>query len=129
MSISPAARVPLIAAGDAETLALYAPYLKALAKLEDVAIVTDLPEADAPVMLVQDFKLMLKVEIDVAAEKERLGKEVTRLESEINKANGKLNNESFVARAPAAVVEQEKARVVEFSSSLEKLQRQLAKLK
>ncbi len=129
MSISPATRVPLIATGNAETLTAYAPYLKALAKLEEVAIVAELPEADAPVMLVDDFKLMLKVEIDVAAEKERLGKEIARLENEINKANGKLNNESFVARAPAAVVEQEKARVAEFSASVDKLKNQFAKLK
>ncbi|MES2636512.1 MAG: valine--tRNA ligase, partial [Pseudomonadota bacterium] len=129
MGISPAARVPLIASGDADKLALYAPYLKALAKLEEVTIVADLPDADAPVMLVEDFKLMLKVEIDVAAEKERLGKEITRLEAEIVKASGKLNNESFVARAPVAVVEQEKARVAEFSASLHKLNVQLEKLK
>ncbi|CAN4275347.1 ValS Valyl-tRNA synthetase [Methylophilaceae bacterium] len=129
MSISPAARVPLVASGHAEKLTAYAPYLKALAKLEEVSIVADLPEADAPVMLVDDFKLMLKVEIDVAAEKERLGKEVARLEAEISKANAKLNNESFVARAPADVVAQEKARVAEFGANLEKLLSQLAKLK
>ena len=128
MSISPATKVPLIAAGNAEQLQAYAPHLKALAKLAEVEIVKDLPEADAPVALAGDFRLMLKIEVDVAAEKERLGKEITRLETEIAKANGKLTNESFVARAPVAVVEQEKARLAEFSASLEKLSAQLAKL-
>ena len=129
MGISPANKVPLIASGDATKLALYAPYLKALAKLEDVSIVAELPEADAPVMLVDDFKLMLKVEINVAEESARLSKEIARIDAEITKANSKLNNESFVARAPAEVVAQEKARVAEFSASLEKLKAQLAKLK
>jgi valyl-tRNA synthetase len=128
MNISPAERVPLFAAGDTVKLVEYASYLKALAKLDSVTISKELREADAPVMLVDDFKLMLKVEINVAEESARISKEIARIDAEIGKANGKLNNESFVARAPAEVVAQEKARVAEFSANLQKLKTQLAKL-
>jgi valyl-tRNA synthetase len=133
MNISPAQKLPLIAAGNAETLKAFAPYIAGLAKLSEVQIVADefdklATEIAAPVAVAGEFRVMLKVEIDVAAERERLAKEIARLESEIAKAKAKLTNESFVARAPAAVVEQEKKRVADFGDTLAKLKPQLARL-
>jgi valyl-tRNA synthetase len=128
MNLSPAQRVPLVAQGNSGVLAANAMYLTALAKLEGVDIVDKLPDVGAPVQIVGQTQLMLRVEIDVDAERQRLGKEVQRLEMEIAKAKGKLSNASFVERAPAAVVEQEKARMAQFGETLEKVREQLAKL-
>ncbi len=130
MNLSPAQKVPLIASGNADELARFAPYLKALAKLSDMQIVEALPEdTNAPVAVVGETRLMLKIEIDIAAETERLTKEIVRIEGEIVKANAKLGNESFVARAPAQVVEQEKKRLSDFVATVEKLKPQLERLK
>ena len=129
MNVSPAQRMPLLVAGGGSEMHDFAPILQALAKLSEVQIVDDMPaDAMAPVAVVGETRLMLKVEIDIAAEKERLKKEIEKLEKQIAIAQGKLSNEGFVARAPAAVVEQEKQRVTDFSATLDQLKPQLAKL-
>lgn len=91
-------------------------------------MVDTLPDAGAPVQVVGEARLMLHVEVDVVAERARLDKEIARLEGEIAKANAKLGNPSFVERAPAAVVEQEKGRVAQFNETLAKVRDQRGKL-
>ena len=110
-----------------------APVLQALAKLSEVRVFDD--EASwtaaaqaAPVAVVGDVRVCLFMQVDVAAEKARLGKEAARLQGEIAKAQGKLSNEAFVAKAHAAVLEQERKRLADFSATLIKVQEQLARL-
>jgi valyl-tRNA synthetase len=133
MGLSPAERVPLQAIGDADFIGQAGPLIKALAKLSEVQLFTDeaafaQASAMSPVVVASGVRLALHVQIDVAAERARLSKEMTRLSGEIAKAQAKLGNETFVGRAPAAVVEQERARVAEFSQTLARLQDQLSRL-
>ncbi|MBJ2139169.1 valine--tRNA ligase [Delftia acidovorans] len=137
MGVSPAQRLPLLAvassADESQFLRTNAAVLQNLAKLSEVKVFDDeaaWAEAAqaAPVCVVGEARLALFVEIDVAAEKARLSKEAARLEGEITKANVKLGNEAFVAKAPPAVIDQEKKRVADFGATLIRIQEQLARL-
>ena len=137
MSVSPSTRLPLFAiagsAAEAAFMTQAAPVLQALAKLSEVRVFEDeaawaAAAQAAPVAVVGAARICLFMEIDVAAEKARLGKELARLEGEIVKAHGKLGNASFVARAPAAVIEQERKRLADFVATVAKVRDQLARL-
>ena len=132
MKLPPSQKMPLLISGPEAECAAAAPYLQQLARLESVTHVEDLQQAAqgsvAPVAIVGDFKQMLKVEIDVKAERERLSKEAARLAGEVKKCQSKLGNERFVSKAPAAVVDTEKKRLAEFTALLAKVEEQLSKL-
>jgi len=137
MGVSPAQRLPLYAVAttpdQAEFMRSQAPVLQALAKLSEVRVFDDeahwsAAAESAPVAVVGEVRVCLFMQVDVAAEKARLAKEVARLQGEMTKAQGKLSNEAFVAKAPAAVLEQERKRLADFSATLTKVQEQLAPL-
>ena len=127
MGLAPGQRVPAYVQA-APGIASHLPYLQALARLSEATVVAALPEADSPVAVTGSGKVMLHVEIDRAAERERLAKEAARLDGEIAKAEAKLGNASFVERAKPAVVEQEKKRLADFRAKLEDIRAQLARL-
>ncbi|WP_440110581.1 valine--tRNA ligase [Acidovorax sp. BL-A-41-H1] len=133
MNVSPSTRLPLFVVGDADFMRGVAPVLQALAKLSEVKVFDDeaawvAAAQAAPVAVVGEARMCLFMEIDVAAEKARLSKEAARIEGEITKANAKLGNEAFVAKAPAAVLDQERKRVADFTATLGRLRDQLTRL-
>ncbi len=137
LKVSPATRMPLYAwdaSGFTWSSGVNAALLKALGKLSDVKVF-DSKEAwqeassGMPISVVGDTSFCLYLEVDVAAEKIRLGKEAIRLEGELVKVNAKLANEAFVNKVPPAVLEQERKRLIDFTATLEKIREQLARLK
>ena len=137
MSVPPSTRLPLYVLAQTEAEGAFlkesAPILQALAKLNEVRLFAiesawQAAAQAAPVAVVGDARICLHMEVDVAAEKLRLAKEVARLEGEIARATTKLSNEAFVAKAPPAVIEQERKRVAGFSDTVLKMRDQLARL-
>ena len=129
MGIAPNVKAPLFVEGSAELEGLLK-YLPSLTRLTEAKLVDSLPEAeDAPVAVCNGARLMLKVEIDKAAETARLTKEAEKLQKALDKLNAKLSKPGYTEKAPAHLVEKDKADLAELEDKMAKVQTQLAKLK
>jgi valyl-tRNA synthetase len=122
LKVPPQLRIPFYITGNPVETVSFA--MTPLIRISELRIVDELPSSNSPVAVIGPHRLMPHIEIDPAAEKERLAKEIARLEGEIVKANAKLANASFVDRAPAKVVEQERARLAGFEATLAKFREQ-----
>ena len=128
MNLPPSARVPMYLADAAPALQHHEAAIATLARLSEVRFLQELPTEDAPVAILACAKIMLHVEIDKGAECIRLSKEMERIAGEMQKSRNKLGNASFVERAPADVVEQERKRLADFETKHADLKTQHAKL-
>ena len=128
MGIAPNVKAPLFVEGSVPEALLK--YLPALTRLTEAKTVDRLPESeDAPVAVCNGVRLMLKVEIDKAAETARLSKEAEKLQKALDKLNAKLSKPGYTEKAPAHLVEKDKADLAELEDKMAKVQTQLAKLK
>ena len=128
MGIAPNVKAPLFVEGSVPEALLK--YLPALTRLTEAKTVDGLPESeDAPVAVCNGARLMLKVEIDKAAETARLSKEAEKLQKALDKLNAKLSKPGYTEKAPAHLVEKDKADLAELEDKMAKVQNQLAKLK
>ena len=128
MKISMAKRIDIIVANasaeDQRRLADFEPLLNKLAKLESVRMLAAGEEAPmSATTLVGEMEVLVPMAglIDKDAELARLDKEIGRLEGEVKRVGGKLGNEGFVAKAPAEVLEKERAKLAEAEQALAKL--------
>ncbi|WP_225721151.1 valine--tRNA ligase [Candidatus Vallotiella sp. (ex Adelges kitamiensis)] len=133
IKLEPATRVRLVAGVNVTRLREFSPYVRALARLSEVEVLEDKAELDkqafgAPVALVGTIKMALKVEINITTERKRLTQKISHIANELAKCNAKLQNKNFLARAPAAIVDQEQKRLSDFQSMLITLNNQLGRL-
>jgi valyl-tRNA synthetase len=133
MGVSPATKLPLLLLGADERMKSMVPSLKTLAKLSEIKFFDDesawsQSSESSPVAVVGAVRMCLFMQVDAQAERARLGKEIDKIQIELGKAKVKLSNEAFVAKAPAAVIEQERKRMADFEQTILKLTEQLSRL-
>ncbi len=133
MNVPPASLLPLTITGadeEAKTRAeRYESYIKRLARLTDIAFADTPPQGSAQFVLGQaTMALALANVIDLAAERERLSKEIGKLQQEIDKIDARFANEQFMAKAPEEVVEENRERRADAEAAANKLKAALERL-
>ncbi|TPH18508.1 valine--tRNA ligase [Litorilituus lipolyticus] len=131
MDIAPSKPLPVllknVSSEDQRRLDDNEQFLSALAKLESIEVLSENEQGPASATaVIGDLSLLIPMAglIDKEAELARLDKAIEKLTKEAAKVNGKLNNENFVGKAPAAVIEKEKAKLADAEIALKKMQEQ-----
>jgi valyl-tRNA synthetase len=133
MNVPPASLLPLTIAGaDKETKSRakrYETFMKRIARLGDISF-ADVPPAGSAQFVLGEATMALALAnaIDLTAERERLNKEIGKLEQEIQKIDARFANEQFMAKAPEEVVEENRERRAEAETAALKLRAALLRL-
>ena len=135
MDIKPGKPLPVLlqngSDSDRQLLEANGNWLKTLARLDSIQwLQADEEAPESAMALVGEMKVLIPMAglIDKDAELARLAKEIEKLEKDIARTEGKLANENFTAKAPAAVVEKEREKLKEASASLQQLKQQQEKI-
>lgn len=127
MGLAMSVKVPLLIQSSHD-LGDLLPYLPMMARLSEAQQVEHLPETDdAPVAVCQGARLMLKVEVDKAAERLRLHKEAEKLQKKIDKIDAKLSKPGYAEKAPAHLVEKDRLELDELEEKMTQISKQLEK--
>ncbi|WP_371194887.1 valine--tRNA ligase [Glaciecola sp. SC05] len=131
MDIAPSKRLPVLLhnmhAQDVSRLANTQSYLLTLAKLESIDVLDASAQAPASATaLVGEMEILIPMAglIDKAAELARLNKAADKLEKDVARTEGKLNNQNFVGKAPVEVIDKEKAKLADAKMQLDKIKEQ-----
>jgi valyl-tRNA synthetase len=132
MNVPPGARLPLVIAGASEETKAragrYGDIVKRMARLDQIAF-GDAPAGAVQIVLDEaTLALPLADVIDLAAESQRLKREIDKVGSEIKQLDAKLANEQFVSRAPEHVVEEQRERKADAEATAAKLRQALQRL-
>ncbi|WP_256811867.1 MULTISPECIES: valine--tRNA ligase [Pseudomonas] len=135
MNIGPGKPLPIylknVSAEDQRRLTENEALLKKLARLESITVLAAGEEAPlSATALVGEMEVLVPMAglIDKGAELARLDKEILRLQGEVQRVGGKLSNAGFVDKAPAEVIEKERAKLAEAEQALGKLAEQHARI-